>query len=70
MSGNLGTGTRRAGADIVLDESLDVGSGVFTTNEFKSMVLSELTSCRVIVKHLENTEMEIISFGVIDMIVP
>ena len=70
MLGNLGMGTSHARTDVVLDESLDVGRGVFTTNEFKGTVLSEVTSCRMIMECSENMETEIISFGDIDTIVP
>ena len=70
VSGCLGTGTGCTGTDIVLDEGADAQPGIFPTDEFQGLVLPEVASCRMIMESLENAEMEIVSFGDEDMIVP
>ena len=70
MLGCLGTGTGCARADVVLDQGMDAWPGIFLTDEFQGSVLPEVASCRVIMEGSENSEMEIVSFGDEDMVVP
>ena len=69
MSGYLGTGAGCARTDVVLDEGMDTQPGIFLTDEFQSLVLPEVASCRMIMEGSENLEMEIVSFGDEDTIV-
>ena len=69
MLGCLGMGTGCARTDIVLDEGMDTQPGIFLTDEFQSLVLPEVASCRMIMEGSENLEMEIVSFGDEDTIV-
>ena len=69
MSGCLGMGTGCARTNVVLDEGMDALPGIFLMDEFQGSVLPEVASCRMIVEGLENSEMEIVSFGDEDTIV-
>ena len=70
MSGCLGMGIGCARTDVVLDEGADARPGIFPTDEFQGSVLLEVAGYRMIVEGSENAEMEIVSFGDEDTIVP